>query len=130
MQFCQDHWDRLRAKIEERGLSALVPDDGEKAAAAMTERLAGAPATVDNFDPLMGSMWAIVSNLADRFGAAVLLNDGCPLCEANKALVDHAAECTNPECTAGEGGDSGYDWMLDRAADDQVTEWQELGATG
>jgi hypothetical protein len=121
MQFCQDHWDRLRAKIAERGLSALVPDSGEKAVAALRDQLAGAPTTVDNFDPLMGAMWAIVANLMDTFGLVVMTDPGCPLCKANQA---HEEQCAYPgHCTF-----EGYDYMLDRAADDQVTTWQELGS--
>jgi hypothetical protein len=123
MQFCQDHWDRLRAKIAERGLSALVPDSGEKAVANLREQLEGEPASVDNFDPLMGSMWAIVSNLMDTFGLVVLIDPGCPLCRANEA---HEAQCKYPgTCTF-----QGFDYMLDRAADDQVDAWKRLGAAG
>ena len=121
MQFCQDHWDRLRAKIAERGLSALVPDSGEKAVAAVKERLAGAPASIDNFDPLMGAMMAILANLTDLFGPVVILDPSCPLCRANQA---HEEQCLYPgDCTF-----EGYDYMLDCAADDQVTLWQEINA--
>lgn len=122
MQFCQDHWDRLRAKITERGLSALVPESGEEAVAKVSDQLAGAPLTVDNFDPLMGAMWAIVSNLMDTFGIVVMTSPGCPLCSANRA---HHEQCQDEECP---GGEFAFDYMLDRAADDQVTTWQELRA--
>jgi hypothetical protein len=121
MQFCQDHWDRLRAAIDEKGLSALVPDDGAKAAAAMRERLSGADTTVDNFDPLLGAMFAILANLAELFGPVVILDPACPLCKANQA---HDEQCLYPgNCTF-----EGYDYMLARAADDQAALWQELAS--
>lgn len=120
MQFCQDHWDRLRAKIAERGLSTLVCEDGNEAVAKSAAQLNGAPLTVDNFEPLMGAMWAIVANLMDTFGVVVMMDPGCPLCSANQA---HRDQCQAPECAAGEFA---FDYMLDRAADDQVTAWQEL----
>jgi hypothetical protein len=146
VQFCQDHWDRLRAAIDARGLSALVPETGEQAAANLTAELAHGR-TVDTFDPLMSAMFAIFSNAMDAIARAggsplYLMGDGpedpvegyglihagktwprCPLCYLGLA---HELTCADLLCKLPRK--DGYAWMIDRAADDQVEAWKALGA--
>lgn len=148
MRFCQDHWDRLRAAIDERGLSHLIAPDGETAVAQIKQELEQGPSAV-TFDPLMSAHWAIVSNAMDtitRAGASPLYlmtagpedpvegygpaGDGrtwprCPLCYLNLA---HELTCKDPRCTLPKVG--GYDWMIERAADDQAQRAAELGDDG
>lgn len=116
MRFCQPHWDALRAAIAERGLAALVPDTGEKATGAFVSAVTDGP-TVDNFDPLMGAMWAIVGNLS-AIDMSVLFRDECPVCYGNAA---HAEHCTTPGCPPAY-----YDQWIGYAAADQVTAWKAL----
>lgn len=74
MNMCQQHWDRLREKIGERGLSRLVAPDGETAAAQMADqfRRGDADPTPANFDPLMSAFWAIGSNVMSKLGPSGL----------------------------------------------------------
>lgn len=62
MNLCQDHWTRLRAKIEDRGLMHLVPDGGELAAAMMADQIEREEPTVLNFDPLMTAWSGVGGN--------------------------------------------------------------------
>lgn len=74
MNMCQDHWDRLREKITERGLAHLVAKDGATAAAQVADQLRRGDdtPTVTNFDPLMGAFWAIGSNVMNMLGPSSL----------------------------------------------------------
>lgn len=69
MNFCKDHWDRLRAKIDERGLSHLVAPDGQTAAMQFADQLRRGDEedsqTPVNFDPLMAAWAAIGMNVGD-----------------------------------------------------------------
>lgn len=124
MRFCQDHWDRLRAAIDERGLSHLIAPDGKTAMMQMADQLKRAeagdePHTPVNYDPLMSAHWAIVNNLGDAArqhggpGAAlyILTGDICPLCFANE---QHQQGCQDEGCTFT------YDDWIDYAANDQA----------
>lgn len=146
MKFCDDHWDRLREKIEERGLGHLIPTDAEVVVAQELDQFErdGEP-TGTNFNPLMRAHWAITTNVLgmipratgylmqgpdvpeDRVGMDAGLNalrytsrtwPRCPLCYLNLA---HAVTCTG--CSLPTEG--GYDWMLDKAAD----EMKEIAAS-
>ena len=119
MKFCQPHWDTLRDAIKARGLYALVAESGQQAADNIVSELAHGP-TIDNFDPLMSAMWAIVSNLSVN-NPSVLFMDDCPLCFANR---EHAERCQDPDCLEGA---TYYDRWIDRAADDQVDAWKARG---
>lgn len=74
MNFCQDHWTRLREKIEERGLGHLIARDGETAAAQMADQLKRneEDPTPVNFEPLLGAWGAIGSNVAQAIGPGAL----------------------------------------------------------
>lgn len=143
MRFCDDHWGRLRAAIEGRGLGHLIAQGGERAALNFSRELAAGKQTIATFDPLMGAHWSIVSNAmktVERAGGnpLYLMGDGpedeveipggegktwprCPLCYLGLA---HELTCREPQCKLPHV--DGYAWMIDRAADDQVAAWREL----
>ena len=131
MRFCQAHWDKLRAEIKRVGLGKFISADGREAIAktvASIERASlGDPASPSGFEPLMGAHWAIVSNVMDAVGFAIMVqnDDGterCPLCFITS---DHLAKCKVPECPIKD-----YDHWIGRAAEDQVAHAKELGLLG
>jgi hypothetical protein len=146
MKFCQDHWDRLRAAIADRGLDGLVARGGAAAAANVVSEIKEG-SNPENFDPLMGAHWAIASNAMEFIKRAggnplYLMFDGledpvtgyaaeyegrtwprCPLCYIN--LV-HEVSCKGGSCTLPKVG--GYDWMIVRAADDMRDVWRKMTA--
>lgn len=145
MKFCQDHWDRLRAAIEERGLGHLVAADGETAAAQQVAEIERGSQDVTTFDPLMSAHWAIASNALstiEQAGGAplYLMTEGpedpvegipggegktwprCPLCYLGLA---HELTCKDERCKLPK--QDGYAWMLDRAADDALWKARGLG---
>jgi hypothetical protein len=150
MKFCKAHWDKLRAAIDERGLSGLVHQGGAAATEAMARELQGT-ATDRDFDPLMAAHWAIVNNasrvIADTGGNPLyLMTDGpedpltpegikaarglplaegttwprCPLCYVNLA---HKVSCKEDGCTIDR--EAGFDWMIARAAEDALATARE-----
>jgi len=98
----------------------------------ITEERAGK----DTFDPLMSAHWAIATNAMQTLERAgvnplYLLNDDasapagrntCPLCELNFL---HKQGCTDPRCVLDK--ERGYDWMIDRAADDSLKQARDYG---
>ena len=148
MKFCQDHWDKLRAAIADRGMDGLVARGGAAAVANTVSEFSEGPKP-ENFDPLMGAHWAIASNAMERIKAAggqplYLMGGGpedpvtgygaayegrtwprCPLCYIN--LV-HEVSCTGGGCTLPKVG--GYDWMIERAADEMRDKWRTMSASG
>lgn len=146
MAFCQDHWGRLREAIDKRGLSSLVPEGGEEAARKVMRELEEGEQNIDNFDPLMSAYWAIQGNAMKTLegiggNPLYILVDGpedivegygpeyacrtwprCPLCYLGLAH----------EMTCGGGCDlpkkNGYDWMIDRAADESLERWKKMGS--
>jgi hypothetical protein len=120
---CQPHWDRLRAAIGERGLSALVADSGEQAVSNFRSQLDHGQ-TIDNYDPLMAAQNAIVGNGLQLAGLELFADedDGserCPICFLTRM---HDAHCREPACDG-----SPFEGWIDLAADDQVEEWKRLG---
>src|SRR5262245_47590629 len=139
MKFCQGHWDRLRQKIDDRGLTHLIAKSGEVAVSQMAQQLQERKDSRETFDPLMAAHWAIAGNVNEFLARAgmnplYLLGGGdedrvegfgskyegrtwprCPLCYINLA---HEVSCTNPGCFMPK--ENGYDWMLDQAADDSL----------
>ena len=83
MKFCDDHWSRLRAAIEARGLSHLVAKSGEAAHARMTAELNGT-ADSSTYDPLMNAHWMITNRALQMGGLYLMTGDYCPLCEVVK----------------------------------------------
>lgn len=83
MQFCQSHWNQLRAAIDSRGLSGLVAKNGQEMVQRMGSELAGT-ATDQTFDPLMAAHWWILGAALDATHGSLLFSDACPLCECEK----------------------------------------------
>lgn len=143
---CQDHWDRLRAAIEARGLGHLVGDDGAQAGRRMVSELQEGQ-SAKNYDPLMASFYAIGSNAMETIRRSgndplYLMMGGpedpvvgfpgyedrtwpkCSLCYLGLA---HEMTCRDPTCDLPRV--DGYAWMIDRAADDAAEKAKELGLT-
>ena len=104
MQFCQPHWDELRAAVDERGLATLVSADGEHAMARMKSEIEGSESAA-SFDPLIYAHNAVFTNALRMFGISAM--DGCPLCDPPAP-----------------------DWVIARAADDALACAKELGLVG
>lgn len=138
MKFCPDHWERLRAAIESRGLMALVADSGEQAASNLARELTDGP-TIDSFDPLMGAHNMIVSNAMNEIKTTYQQNPlmvfadetehpewACPICALNWCHAEHNRLCTQEGCNYPKE----YDWSsaIDTCADAMVKEWRRFGA--
>lgn len=118
MRMCQEHWDKLKEALRERGLMGLVPQGGEAAAKLLSE---GRP------DPLMAAHNAIVGNAMDAFGIAIMMpnEDGserCPLCYCKRQCFDNPCpgNCGRPDCSP-ESNAAKFETWIERAADDQLT---------
>lgn len=145
MQPCQTHWDALRKAIDDRNLSHLVAQGGEKAVRKIALELQQREVTKESFDPLLLAFFAISGNVMDTLGKAgmnplYLLSNApedpvtgwpgyegrtwprCPLCYINLA---HEVSCRDARCTLDRV--HGYDWMIDRAADEAVERARALG---
>jgi hypothetical protein len=148
VRFCEDHWKALQVELERRGLKGLVPDSGTAAALKMDDQLKKEEVTPENFDPLMGAHWGITANVMQTLSqanpqAGLYLMAGdveedpvegygtayagrtwprCPLCYLNLA---HEVSCTDPRCKLPK--ETGYDWMVERAAEDQLATARRLG---
>lgn len=123
MQMCMDHWNALRAAIDARGLSALVSESGEQAAANLASEMQDGP-SVDNFDPLLGAHNAIMVHALEHGGFGVMQpnadgSERCPLCWMNSMHNEH---CREPGCIE----TAVYDRWIDLAADGQVEDWKAL----
>lgn len=142
MNICQEHWDKLREAIKTRGLTSLVSESGEEAMKKMVEELNGEEKTVDNYDPLMSAWSAVIGN-----GMQAIENCGgdpmwtmidytpdqpapfkkCVICILNWMMDEHDKQCTTEGCQKPPGEAAHFDWMIERAADDQVEAWKALG---
>src|SRR4051794_14247103 len=125
----------------------LIAPSGLIAAEQMKAQLESAgDVTPVSFDPLQGAFWAILNNAGNMLSdwgpgtALYVMTDGeedpiegkpgyegrtwprCAVCYLNLA---HEITCTNPRCKLDKK--AGYDWMLPRAADDQLDKARELG---
>ena len=117
---CQDHWDRMRRAIDDRGLGALVPDSGELAREVVARELAG-ERSIDTFDPLMNAFFMIMSKTLEYFGPWVLAaadehRSGCLLCFMNEKHEHECKGCDLPTVKA-------FDHWIDKAADASKAEW-------
>lgn len=134
MQFCDDHWQRLREKIKEHGLEHLVIEDSETAAMQLRSGLEKGRYDRTNFCPLMAAHWAIITNLTILFHDShnddmllVMMSQnapfgGCPLCTANDL---HDRQCDSPTCPLDPV--ERFDYMLELAARDSEVNARELG---
>jgi len=90
-EWCQSHWDELRAAVERRGMGALVSRGGIAAAAHMADELRmGTARDVEGFDPLLRA-WSMINGQALEMGSGLV---GCPLCFVQR----HHDECQQPGC--------------------------------
>ena len=64
MNICPSHWDALRSKIDDLGLTEFVSESGMEAAAKTMDQITKVEpddsVTRENFDPLMGAYWLIL----------------------------------------------------------------------
>lgn len=102
---CQEHWDSLRSAIIDRGMGHLIAKDAEELAKGK------------KFEPLIGAHNAVMFNLVSIGGVALMLQEGCPLCFANKM---HIQNCKDDNCSFT------YDEWIDRAADDALSTYRKL----
>lgn len=94
MKFCQNHWDKLRAAITDRGLFHLVSGSGMEAVEKLVDSAITQQTNIQNFDPLMAAHNMIYSNALSRVGFSLMaLNDDgtqkCPIC----IVGSHCAGC-------------------------------------
>lgn len=107
MQFCTDHWDKLRAAIVSRGLDHLVAKDGK---AAISNEIAKLNGEEGKYDPLMSCHWMITNRALETGGMYLMFTkeDGtqyCPVCEAvnvgggeESHWIDGPADAALAEC--------------------------------
>lgn len=120
LTFCADHWARLRAALDARGLSAFIATSGADAVRKMAADPTEVPAA-QAFDPLVGCSVHIIGYLLEIMAkamgpdgvSALLASGGCVLCLINEA---HQHGCQDDDCTLDKV--HGYDWTIDRSADD------------
>lgn len=138
MRMCANHWAKLRAAIDNRGLSALVAETGEQAARNLISEVQDGR-SIDNFDPLMNAYMAIITNCLSKLGPGIMLfakpgdGDNCPLCAMNAASRDlwDRAQANGGKCPCGCGEPApaepqSYDGWIDFAADDQAEAWKAM----
>ena len=139
MKFCEPHWVSLKDALDDRGLSGLISESGDAAATKMRRQLEGED-SIDSYEPLLEAHGAIAGNAMDVVQSAggdpmYLMTDGpedpidghkgqtwprCPICYVNKAHeINCKGDCDLPLKT-------GYDYMIDKAADDALTHWEAL----
>lgn len=114
---CQPHWDELRQAIDDRGLSHLIAQGGERAARNLVDEAQNG-LSIKNFDPLMAAHNAIWGNALDLAGLAVMVpnddgSDRCPYCYILAEAPKHDA--------AGR-----FDDWITRAADGAKAQYEAL----
>ena len=102
MRICQDHWDKLKAAIKDRGLDHLVAKSGEEAAAMIamiTARLSG---DKSQYDPLVDCHWMISRKGLEEGGLYLMgqKEDGSPYCPICVALAHLPDDVTLEEAVA------------------------------
>lgn len=90
MQFCKEHWERLREAINNKGLGHLVSNSGKELFERTTKELHGG---VSIPDPLFMAHNMIISAALNDGGLEIMMpdengNKKCPLCEVKKNPVD------------------------------------------
>lgn len=122
MKTCQEHWGMLKKQLNEAGLMKFVANDGVQAADRIRNQIQG-DSSNENYDPLMASYFAILSNLIESFGVNAFADDAppCLLCYMNECAKNG---CGNPECK--EHHHSGDEWIA-LAVRDQISEAQKRG---
>lgn len=81
MNWCNPHWQQLRAAVAAKGLDKLGAQTGEQAAADIQSQLQG---TEEKFDPLLGSWARLNAKMGEslhRLGRGhEVLQLKCPMC--------------------------------------------------
>jgi hypothetical protein len=99
VNWCQPHWDLLRTKIDQAGLTSLVSDTGAELSEKLTRQLGGEDVTLGSYDPLMSACMALTTFAYDAVGSdnarRVLLEGHCPICIANEV---HRISCAEDGC--------------------------------
>jgi hypothetical protein len=107
MKMCQDHWDKLRKAIADRGLDHLGAKTGEQASADAVAQIEGRET---EYDPLMSCHWMIATESLKMGGVYMMFQkeDGteyCPICEAlshncgtEKNWIDGPADAVLAHC--------------------------------
>ncbi len=111
MNLCQDHWEKLKKAIDDRGLSRLC----EKTSEGIFDR-----AIEGTFDPLLGSSGKIFQNALDIVGLDLMRpgEDGkppCPVCY----LVKHC-QCGLEHCHFGSWIEAAADGALSYARENNL----------
>lgn len=92
MKFCDEHWAKLRAGVQSRGLWHLVAESGEDAIQRMERELDDGKSSAASFDPLMGAHWAICGRAIAAGGLYLMTGDYCPLCELDAHATNEKPE--------------------------------------
>jgi hypothetical protein len=121
MRMCQPHWEKLKQKIEERGISRLVSKSGEVVAGKIAKEIESGAGTKETFDPLMSAHNAIVSNAMDTAGLEIMMpnedgSDRCPIC-----FLQQSCKCGAPDCK------ERYEQWVEFAARDAFERAKSLG---
>jgi hypothetical protein len=120
MRFCQEHWTKLKALLDDRGLTRFIADGGKEAVRRLVSGLEAAD-DAKSFEPLMGAHNAIVANAMDAVWLEVMApnddsSDRCPVC-----FLKTICKCGDPTCP------ERYEGWLTHAADDALARAKELG---
>lgn len=81
MKMCQDHWDKLREAIRERGLYEFVAKSGDVASEKMKAELESTADETKPYDPLASANWGIATQAVEQGATYIMFGDYCPLCE-------------------------------------------------
>lgn len=85
MKLCGDHWKKLKAAIEVRGVQAGISEHGHHLGTKLKEEFGGAKQTKENFDPLMNACMMIYDHSLTHGGLGMLMQEEheaerCPIC--------------------------------------------------
>lgn len=110
MKFCQDHHDKLKKAIDDRGLTRFIAKDGKTAFDLTVRQLQRTDESKG--DPLLNAYWAIVNNALSVIGLDLMAqnadgSDKCPIC------VLKTCGCSDPGCA------ERFEKWIEHAADDQ-----------
>lgn len=84
MKICQEHWDRLRVKLDELGIGHLGAKTGQDAIRNLVTELEGRGAEND-YDPLMDCNNMISAQGLKNVGLSLMTEaELCPICESVK----------------------------------------------
>jgi hypothetical protein len=121
LSLCENHWQRLKQAIDDRGLSHLVAKNGQEAARRTAASTVENVPSVANFDPLMSSYLMIIHHSIEASGLEVLQvpedESRCAICFLKE---EHKKTCQNPNC----GQD--FDKWIDYAADGAKQDYERL----